>query len=100
MAKIKLLNLKGEAVKDITLNDAVWNIEVNEPVLFDAITFAQAGMRQGTAKTKQEQKLAEADVNLINKKEQDVLVKDLLEAHNGLVEELYLDQHQDLMKRK
>ena len=52
MAKIKLLNLKGEAVKDITLNDAVWNIEVNEPVLFDAITFAQAGMRQGTAKTK------------------------------------------------
>lgn len=52
MAKIKLLNLKGEAVKDIALNDAVWNIEVNEPVLFDAITFAQAGMRQGTAKTK------------------------------------------------
>lgn len=52
MAKIKLLNLKGEAVKDVTLKDSVWNIEVNEPVLFDAITFAQAGLRQGTAKTK------------------------------------------------
>ena len=52
MAKIKLLNLKGEALKDVTLNDSVWNIEVNEPVLFDAITFAQAGLRQGTAKTK------------------------------------------------
>lgn len=52
MAKIKLLNLKGEAIKDLTLNDSIWNIEVNEPVLFDAITFAQAGMRQGTAKTK------------------------------------------------
>ena len=52
MAKIKLLNLKGETVKDIELNDNVWNIEVNEPVLFDAVTFAQAGLRQGTAKTK------------------------------------------------
>ena len=52
MAKIELLNLKGEKLKDITLNDAVWNIEVNEPVLFDAVTFAQAGLRQGTAKTK------------------------------------------------
>lgn len=52
MAKINLLNLSGEKVKDLTLNDKIWNIEVNESVLFDAITFAQAGLRQGTAKTK------------------------------------------------
>ena len=52
MAKIGLLNLKGEKVKDITLNDKIWNIKVNETVLHDAITFAMAGMRQGTASTK------------------------------------------------
>ena len=29
MAKTQVLNLKGEKVKDLTLKDAVWNIEVS-----------------------------------------------------------------------
>ena len=52
MAKTQVLNLKGEKVKDLTLKDAVWNIEVNEPVTHDAIVLAQASLRQGTASTK------------------------------------------------
>ena len=52
MAKAQVLNLKGEKVKDITLKDSVWNIEVNEPVVHDAIVLAQASLRQGTASTK------------------------------------------------
>ena len=52
MAKINLLNLKGEKVSDLTLNDKVWNIEINNAVLYDAITFARAGLRQGTHKAK------------------------------------------------
>ncbi len=52
MAKIELLNIKGEKVKDLTLNDKIWNIKVNETVLHDAITFAMAGLRQGTVGTK------------------------------------------------
>lgn len=52
MAKIKVLNLKGEQVSDLTLNDKIWNIEINEAVLYDAITFARAGLRQGTHKAK------------------------------------------------
>ena len=52
MAKTQVLNLKGEKVKDITLKDSVWNIEVNEPVVHDAIVLAQASLRQGTASTK------------------------------------------------
>jgi large subunit ribosomal protein L4 len=52
MAKTQVLNLKGEKVKDITLKDDVWNIEVNEPVVHDAIVLAQASLRQGTASTK------------------------------------------------
>ena len=52
MAKTQVLNLKGEKVKDITLKDDVWNIEVNGPVVHDAIVLAQASLRQGTASTK------------------------------------------------
>lgn len=52
MAKTQVLNLKGEKVKDITLNDSVWNIEANESVMHDAIVLAQASLRQGTASTK------------------------------------------------
>ena len=52
MAKTQVLNLKGEKVKDLALNDNVWAVEVNEPVMHDAIVLAQASMRQGTASTK------------------------------------------------
>jgi len=52
MAKISLLNLKGEKVKDITLNDQVWKIEGNDAVLHNAVVLAQASLRQGTHKTK------------------------------------------------
>lgn len=52
MAKTQVLNLKGEKVKELALNDSVWAVEVNEPVMHDAIVLAQASMRQGTASTK------------------------------------------------
>ncbi len=52
MAKVKVLNLKGEAVKDLTLTDSIWNVEVNEKVMKDAIIVAQSSARQGTASTK------------------------------------------------
>ena len=52
MAKTQVLNQKNKKVKDITLKDSVWNIEVNEPVMHDAIVLAQASLRQGTASTK------------------------------------------------
>ena len=52
MAKTQVLNLKGEKVKDINLKDEVWKVEVNEPVMHDAIVLAQASLRQGTASTK------------------------------------------------
>jgi len=52
MENIAVLNLKGKKVKDITLNDAVWGIEPNDVVLYDAITLARNSQRQGTADTK------------------------------------------------
>ena len=52
MAKTQVLNLNGDKVKDLALNDSVWAVEVNEPVMHDAIVLAQASLRQGTASTK------------------------------------------------
>ena len=52
MAKTKVLSLSGESKKDITLNDEIWNIEINEVVLTDAIKLQMASLRQGTHKTK------------------------------------------------
>jgi len=52
MAKINVLNLKGETVKELTLNDSIWNVEVNENVMKDAVVLAQASSRQGTSSTK------------------------------------------------
>ena len=52
MGKISVLNIKGEKVKDITLNENVWGIQPNDAVLFDAITLARNAMRQGTSSTK------------------------------------------------
>ena len=58
MAKLSVLSLTGEKVKDITLDDTIWNIEINEPVLTRAINLQLASLRQGTAKTKQRNEVA------------------------------------------
>ena len=52
MKKSEIVNLKGEKVSDITLNENVWGITPNDAVLYDAITLAQSAQRQGTADTK------------------------------------------------
>ena len=50
--KISVKNLAGEKVRDLTLNDAVWNIEANTQVLKKMIKLQLDSMRQGTHKTK------------------------------------------------
>ena len=50
--KISVKNLAGEKVRDLTLNDAVWNIEANDLVLKKMIKLQLDSMRQGTHKTK------------------------------------------------
>ena len=52
MAKIDVINLKGEKTKDIKLNDSIWKIETNDIVLKKAIDLQLASLRQGTHKTK------------------------------------------------
>ncbi len=52
MIKNPVLNIKGEKVGNITLNEAVWGITPNDAVLYDAITLARNSQRQGTHSTK------------------------------------------------
>ena len=52
MKKVELLNLKGEKVKDINLNEEIFGITPNKAVLNDSIILTMASLRQGTHKTK------------------------------------------------
>ena len=52
MKKFNIVNVKGEKVSDITLNEKVWGIEPNDAVIYDAVRLARNAERQGTAETK------------------------------------------------
>ena len=52
MTKISVKNLNGEKVKDLTLTDNIWNIEVNTDALKKMIRLQLDASRQGTRKTK------------------------------------------------
>ena len=52
MTKISVKNINGEKVKDLTLTDSVWNIEVNTDSLKKMIRLQLDASRQGTRKTK------------------------------------------------
>ncbi|MFV0380669.1 MAG: 50S ribosomal protein L4 [Breznakia sp.] len=46
--KVSVINQEGKKIKDITLHDAIFGIEPNQQVIFDAIVMQQASKRQGT----------------------------------------------------
>ena len=52
MAKLDIINLKGEKTSDLKLNDSIWNIETNDAIVKKAIDLQLASLRQGTHKTK------------------------------------------------
>lgn len=52
MKKVDVINIKGEKTTDIKLNEAIWGIEPNDAVLYDALRLARNNSRQGTSDTK------------------------------------------------
>jgi len=52
MTKISVKNIKGEVVKEISLENKIWNIETNDDSLKKMIRLQLDSMRQGTRKTK------------------------------------------------
>ena len=53
MAKLNEINLKGDKLKDINVNDEIWKNEGNDIVLKKAIRLQMNSLRQGTADTKE-----------------------------------------------
>ena len=56
MPKINVINVQGQNVGEIELNDSIFNVEVNGHVLYEAVKCQLANRRQGTqsAKTRAE----------------------------------------------
>lgn len=52
MTKVNVIDLKGEKVKDLTINDEIWKNEGNDIILKKAIRLQLDSLRQGTADTK------------------------------------------------
>lgn len=52
MPKVALYNVSGEQIGELELSDAVFGIEPNRYVLFDAVQMQRASLRQGTHKVK------------------------------------------------
>ena len=52
MKKTNVINVKGENVKELKLNETIFGIEPNDIVLKKAIRLQLDSLRQGTAKTK------------------------------------------------
>lgn len=58
MAKIDIIDLKGAKVKDLQINDEIWNTEINNIVLKKALRLQMDSLRQGTADTKGRSEIA------------------------------------------
>ena len=56
MPKVALLNNKAEKIKDIQLNDEIFEIEPNNQTIYDAVVLKMAADRQGTHKVKTKSK--------------------------------------------
>ena len=56
MPKLNVLNINGQNVGEIELVDSIFNVEVNEHVLYEVVKNQLANKRQGTqsAKTRAE----------------------------------------------
>jgi large subunit ribosomal protein L4 len=59
MAKVDVVNLKGEKVGSVELADAIFGADqVNEALLWEAVKHYRAALRQGTHKTKSRSEVA------------------------------------------
>ena len=58
MPKVSVLNQTGSSVGDIELNAAIFGIEPNEAVLFEALVQQRASLRQGNHKVKNRSEVA------------------------------------------
>ena len=86
MANVAVLNMNGDQVGTIDLNDAIFGIEANEHVMHLAVVQYLANQRQGTQSTKTRAEAAESLTDRKAQAEQDRAPSVLL---SGLAAALY-----------
>ena len=57
MPNVQLLNMSGEKIGEIELNDAIFGIEPNEAVMHAAVVNYLANQRQGTEENRGDRKV-------------------------------------------
>ena len=85
MPKVTVYNQTGSQVGEIELAEAIFGIEPNEAVLFEAVMMQRASLRQGTHKVKTRSEVRGGGRKPWRQKELDVLVKGLSALLNGVV---------------
>lgn len=100
MANYDVLKLDGTKSGSIELSDAVFGIEPNNSVLFEAINLQRASLRQGTHAVKNRSAVSGGGRKPWKQKEQVVLVKVQSVLHNGVAVVSYSDQLQEVMHTK
>lgn len=98
MPKVTVYNQTGSQVGEIELAEAIFGIEPNEAVLFEAVMMQRASLRQGTHKVKTRSEVRGGGRKPWRQKELDVLVKGLSALLNGVVVVRYSDLHQEAMR--
>jgi large subunit ribosomal protein L4 len=58
MPTVDVVDLNNEKVGEVELSDLVFNAEVNQALIYEAVRNYQAGVRRGTAKTKTRHEVA------------------------------------------
>lgn len=100
MANYDVLKVDGSKSGSVELSDAVFAIEPNNSVLFEAINLQRASLRQGTHSVKNRSAVRGGGRKPWRQKEQVVLVKVQSVHHNGVAVALYSDQLQEVMVTK
>ena len=98
--KIDVLSLKGEKVKDIKLEDNIFNIEPNDAELKMQLLPLWQELDKVLLRLKLEVKLLVVEENHTDKKELVMQDKEVLEHHIIDMVVLYLDQYQEIIQRK
>src|SRR5271169_1406722 len=52
MAKADVVNIRGEKVGEVELNDAIWATDIKPYLMHDVVVMQLANRRRGTSKTK------------------------------------------------
>ena len=96
MPKIKVLNMKGEEIKEIDLPEELFAATISEASVHQAVVNQLANKRQGTQSAKLVQRLEAAEESHGDKRVLVVLDKVLSDHLNGRVAVLFLHQSQEI----